>query len=423
MALLQPYPSRTILCNEFVGKDIDSLRTPALVINRDVFAKNCEKMHASVKEWGAKFRAHVKTHKTAEGVRLQLVSGVDKTHSVVVSTLMEAWQILQAGLVADGTVKDILYGLPINVHKIPELSKLSEELATQGAKLRIFLDHPGQIEAIVEYVRGADNPRPWSSFIKVDVGEKRAGQTVESEEFKSLLQKIWSTRSITIFGFYCHAGGSYSSTSLPQASSFLSQEVQAVNRAAEIALSLGPQPAAPYILSVGSTPTAHAASSPETRAKLAAALHGELELHAGNYPMLDLQQLHTSLIDAESISQKVLATVISYYPGRGADISDEALCDAGALAMSRDTGPSGGYGDVVSANGRGWQLGRISQEHGILVRHPHFGSEEQKKLQVGDIIEIVGQHACLTAASFPWFYVVEGEGRQVVDVWVPWKGW
>ena len=56
----------------------------------------------------------------------------------------------------------------------------------------------------------------------------------------------------------------------------------------------------------------------------------------GNYPMLDLQQLHTSLISPSDIAQRILATVVSYYPGRGENGQDEALCDAGAIAMSKD---------------------------------------------------------------------------------------
>jgi hypothetical protein len=35
------------------------------------------------------------------------VSSVDKTTAVVVSTLMEAWEVVRAGLVADGTVNDV----------------------------------------------------------------------------------------------------------------------------------------------------------------------------------------------------------------------------------------------------------------------------------------------------------------------------
>jgi D-serine deaminase-like pyridoxal phosphate-dependent protein len=93
--------------------------------------------------------------------------------------------------------------------------------------------------------------------------------------------------------------------------------------------------------------------------------------------------------------------------------------------MSKDSGPAGGYGEVVGSNGRGWRLGRLSQEHGILVASPK-ASAKPEPLKLGSMVEIVGQHACLIAAAHPWYYVVdsrEGDGRVVKDIWVPWKGW
>ena len=251
--------------------------------------------------------------------------------------------------------------------------------------------------------------------------------------------------AINLHGFYGHAGDAYTSTSLSEASKFLSGEVAAVNDAARATLELisHSTPSAtltqPFILSVGSTPAAHAASM-EARKSLSQVLHGTLELHAGNYPMLDLQQQHTTLVDRTRISHRVQATVISYYPGRGTDGSDEALIDAGAIAFSKDTGPSGSFGDVI---GHPWQLSRISQEHGILTRTDKSDSELNESLKVGMLVDIVGQHACLIAAvcnllaitfkfiintfleAYPWYYIVDGEqdGTKVVDIWVPWKGW
>ena len=142
--------------------------------------------------------------------------------------------------------------------------------------------------------------------------------------------------------------------------------------------------------------------------------------YLGNYALLDLQQLHTSLIDKTQVAQSVIATVISYYPGRGIDGTDEAMCDAGAIAMSKDTGPSGSFGEVI---GKPWKLARISQEHGTLVRNPG----ETGNLAIGEVVQIVGQHAWLTLAAHPWYYIVdsgaESRGALVEDVWVPWKGW
>jgi D-serine deaminase-like pyridoxal phosphate-dependent protein len=95
------------------------------------------------------------------------------------------------------------------------------------------------------------------------------------------------------------------------------------------------------------------------------------------------------------------------------------MCDAGAIAMSKDTGPIGGYGKV---EGKSWTLSKVSQEHGILRR----ASLSKDTVQIGEQVRIIGQHACLIAAAHSWYYIVdssEGAGGTVVDVWVPWKGW
>jgi len=42
-----------------------------------------------------------------EGAKLQLVSDGGQTDSIIVSTLAEAWQVVDGGLVSDGIVKDV----------------------------------------------------------------------------------------------------------------------------------------------------------------------------------------------------------------------------------------------------------------------------------------------------------------------------
>ncbi|KAJ6571739.1 hypothetical protein B0H19DRAFT_1209011 [Mycena capillaripes] len=372
-------PQKNALTKEYVGPPLEALRTPAMVIDRSIFQKNC----------GATLRSHLMTHKTVEGTRLQLVEGKYTTNAVVVSTSMEAWEVVQGGLVKDGTVKDILYGLPVAVNKVADLSDLWDEIAKYGAIVRLMVDNSEQIQFTEEFEKARGSSRKWSVFVKIDGGQRRAGMTTTSPLFAPFLKSLFDSPAISVYGFYIHAGNAYASTSASQAASFLSSEVREVNDAAGIALlilSASTNASAhnqPFVLSVGSTPTAHAATA-ESKAALSTLLHGKLELHAENYPMNDLQQKHTSLVTSERIAQRVLASVISYYPGRGTGGADEAMCDAGCIAMSKDTGPSGGYGDII---GKPWQLTRMSQEHGILTP-TEAGAP---KLRCGDMVEIVGQ--------------------------------
>ncbi|KAI5824893.1 hypothetical protein K523DRAFT_324134 [Schizophyllum commune Tattone D] len=416
-------PDKERLVAEYGGKGLNEVRTPAFVIDRKVFADNCAKMHTRAKDWDASFRAHLKTHKTAEGSKLQMVSSADKTSAVVVSTLMEAWSVVRAGLFKDSTIQDLLYGLPIGVNKVQDVSDLWDEVAPSGGVIRLLVDHPDQVKFLEEFESKREKPRKWSAFVKIDGGQKRAGVGPKSSMIEELLKTLAKSPAVSIYGFYAHAGNAYASTSQSEASKFLTGEVNSVNDAAEFAVSILGEDVKnhqqPFVLSVGSTPTAHSASA-ETRAKVSTLLHGKLELHAGNYPMLDLQQQSTSMIGGGNIAQKVIATVVSIYPGRAEDGGDEAIVDAGAIAFSKDTGPSGGYGDVV---GKNWRVGRMSQEHGILTKKADGPAE---KLSLGDTLEIVGQHACLIAAAYPWYYIVDSDveqGKKIVDVWVPWKGW
>jgi D-serine ammonia-lyase len=181
---------------------------------------------------------------------------------------------------------------------------LRDKLALHGAVVRILIDHPDQVRYLEQFESQRLNPQLWSTFVKVDAGgryaptthscfrrsqrcfRRRAGLAPTSPYFESLLTSIFTSTAISVYGFYTHAGQSYASTSLPEASTFLSAEVDAVNTAAGLALALlegtpGVAPRnSPFILAVGSTPTAHAATA-ETREKLAALLNGTLELHAG----------------------------------------------------------------------------------------------------------------------------------------------
>lgn len=152
-------------------------------------------------------------------------------------------------------------------------------------------------------------------------------------------------------------------------------------------------------------------------------MNGKLELHAGNYPFLDLQQIATNAIPAQGssaindVALSILSTVIAEYPKRGEEQTgqwpengkarqgDEGMCDAGGLCMSKDGGPLGGFGHIVWPIEKiGWELGRVSQEHGVLTVRKG-GPDEWKKvwelekggrdwpdqMKIGEMIRIVGQ--------------------------------
>lgn len=117
---------------------------------------------------------------------------------------------------------------------------------------------------------------------------------------------------------------------------------------------------------------------------------------------------------------RVLAEVCSVYPRR-----NEALINAGTVALSKETSAVPGFGRVVERPE--WGVVRMSQEHGILgLLSGGAGDGEGKKVEdvfyVGQKVMLHCQHACITAAQHFVFYVVDGEDV-VRETWVPWKGW
>lgn len=170
---------------------------------------------------------------------------------------------------------------------------------------------------------------------------------------------------LTLHGFYSHAGNSYASKDGDTAADFLRIEVEAVEKAAALAHALAEkQGVVPLnlVLSVGSTPTAHASTLLSTQSipgsKLTAS-GGTLEIHAGVYPLCDLQQYATGLAPEENLALGVLARACSVYTDRP---TPQVLIDAGAIAFSKDTGPSGDFGVIYGDSLlRGWRLVKISQ--------------------------------------------------------------
>jgi len=100
------------------------------------------------------------------------------------------------------------------------------------------------------------------------------------------MRRVFASPVISVFGFYAYAGTSYGSTSLEQATSYLTGDVGLTNDAAALALEVLAESDhkktnnLPFVLSVGSTPSAHSASA-EAKLKMTSKLNGTLELHTG----------------------------------------------------------------------------------------------------------------------------------------------
>jgi D-serine ammonia-lyase len=233
---------------------------------------------------------------------------------------------------------------------------------------------------------------------------------------------------VYIYGFYTHAGHSYSVASQAEAQAHLRNEIEHVRAAADLCRKLSSGQDLHLTLSIGATPTAHAAPiaiDSESQQEIEDP-KTILELHAGNFAILDLQQTSTTLAPLSHIASWIEGEVLSVYPERR-----ELLVNIGALGIGREPGREAGvWGlaklvtrDCTEKEGEGysWNLARLSQEHGILTpRDPAVGVGD---VGVGTRVRVLPQHACIAGAMHEAYLVVEEEEGVCVDEWVRCRRW
>jgi D-serine deaminase-like pyridoxal phosphate-dependent protein len=485
-----PKPSEEGLKLQYVGKKLSELPTPAAVIDVAAVRRNCDAMLAAIEDISMlDFRAHVKTHKTAELTELQ-VNGHDPKRNrhvkLVVSTVAEIEHLLPWLLEKKrkSTAIDILYGVPASPSSLSRLAALAHILGQSSISL--LVDNADSIEII------ANSRHLWPGiiqvFIKIDTGYHRCGVEPDSEAFLQVSSQLKAHKdNVQLRGIYSHLGNSYGFNAVEEAIHGLQVEIEKLHQVGKYLSREFPNLFHSFIYSVGATPTATAAqnltgeskAAQDFRRALATArdefrqhrrhLQLTIELHAGVYPLLDLQQLATharpGLIRFYKLSSepghnyqglsnaamglRILVEVASLYPHRK---NPEALIAAGSLALGREPCKSYSGWGVVSPWSEsdpqdswyrsydrwpgfydpdqpeplrsGWVVSRISQEHGMLTWEGP--KEEKRELKLGEKLLIWPNHACIAGAGFGWYFVVDTDSEDtsvVKDVWVRCRGW
>lgn len=214
-----------------------------------------------------------------------------------------------------------------------------------------------------------------------------------------------------------------------------------------LVLSVGASPQVSVIQTLAKENTPAGAKLVETIKKILKEKHDgisvSLELHAGVYSVLDMQQLATRSSDVrgnhhDQGALSILAEVISVY-NDGERSQPEVLVAAGTLALGREPCHSyAGWGVLVFDGHSGAPdqqhrliVERISQEHSILSwensTHPSSEMAPKIPLSVGDTVRIVPNHACVTGAMYEQYSVVDSSSAssssRIIGVWKRARGW
>ena len=181
---------------------LGDLQTPAFVINRYAFEKNCRKVVEMANVKNFKIRPHIKTHKTVEGCLLQAIgdSSNDTLTGFVASTIPEIAMLVKASTEHQGPFRDILYGVPMSHSKLP----LLERLRNSNCKIHIMIDHPLQVSFINDFMSSLQpSSMPLSAFVKLDTGYHRAGIPCDDRGV-DLVRQIEKSPYILLYGLYSH---------------------------------------------------------------------------------------------------------------------------------------------------------------------------------------------------------------------------
>lgn len=373
--------------------NVAELLTPALLIDQSILERNLKTMQARAKSLGVALRPHIKTHKCLEIARQQRDLGAQ---GITVSTFYEAETFIGAGF------NDVLWAFPIPPVYATRVLKFPE------STIRVVIDSSEAKGHLDKVCRTAG--RKLHVWLKVDCGYHRAGVDPESEEAERLVQSLVDSNVLLFDGILSHSGHAYHARNRQEILPIAQQERDVMVNFAERMKAKGyPIPA----ISIGSTPAASVIDR----------LDGISEVRPGNYAFYDYTQAMIGSCSVSDCALTVLASVISHQPG-----ASHFLTDAGALALSKDEGPT----HVKNEMGMGilfenyerkrlashLQLATLSQEHGkVIAESPRF---LENSFAVGEKVRILEHHSCLTAANFDRYYVVDGD--EVVDEWRIYRG-
>jgi len=353
------------------------VETPTLLLHRDVMERNLKQMADRARRLGVSLRPHIKTHKCLELGRRQVAYGA---HGITVSTLFEAEAFVRGGFT------DLTWAFPLDPSHVAHVQRIAQA----GATVRVILDDLDTAKALA-----GSGLHVW---LKVDCGYHRAGVDPSSRYGLEVARELGAERGLVFDGILSHSGHAYHTRNRDEAAQIAEQERQVMVWFAELLRKDGlPVPS----VSVGSTPAMTAAKS----------LTGVTEARPGNYIFYDRTMVLIGSCEPEDVAVTVLATVVSHQPG-----ASHFVVDAGALSLSKDLGPTHmGLEPAFGAVKDHPELtvASLSQEHGMIRAAAPAAIEG--KFKVGQQIEIIPNHSCLTEAHFDEYVVIEG-GR-VMDRW------
>jgi D-serine deaminase-like pyridoxal phosphate-dependent protein len=343
--------------SDLVGRDVDELDTPTVLVDLDVLERNIERMAHFARQHGVSLRPHTKTHKTLGVALRQQAAGLN---GLTVAKLDEAEAYLSAGF------DDLLVA-----NEVVGADKWQRLVDFQmRGSVAVGLDSREAADGLNAIASAAGVSVP--VLVEVDSGLRRAG-VLPGAPTLALAEHVARLASLRLRGVFTHAGHAYGAASPAEVARIGEHEGKVL---VETAALLRADRLACEVVSVGSTPTAMHSGK----------VAGVTEIRPGNYVFYDRMQVGLGVATLDDCALSVLVRVISRPD------ATRAVLDAGSKTFALDRGAHGM--DALAGFGQdrehGLVLQRLSEEHAVCeVQH--------QRIRVGDRLRIVPNHACTVA--------------------------
>lgn len=352
---------------------------PTLLVDKEVCERNIGRMAAKAKALGLKFRPHFKTHQSAKIGEWFKKAGVT---AITVSSVQMAEYFAAAGW------KDITIAFPLNVLEMDNVNLLAEKI-----KLQVLVENVEAVNVLKEKLLHS-----LGIWIKIDTGYNRTGiDAVAFNETDAVVAAIKGCDKLVFKGFLSHTGQTYQANSTDE---ILRRHFDALVKLKSLKNRFRAR--FPDIeISMGDTPAA----------TLCTNFDGVNELRPGNFVFYDLMQQNLGVCQVEDIAVRMVCPVVAKHASR-----NEVVIHGGAVHFSKDsirnTDGKKMYGRIIiEKDGKKIlldtmnYLSALSQEHGILK----VAQSQFSQFYVGQLVEILPVHSCLTANLMGHYRTYEGE--------------
>ena len=357
---------------------VDSLPTPAILIDRARALHNIDRMQSAADARGIRLRPHSKTHKSPIVARWQIDRGAV---GICCAKLGEAEVFADAG-VADIRVPYPLN--PVNAHRVLAL--------LDRTRLSFIVDHLGVARQWSEALSRAGKTA--DVLVKVDVGFHRCGIDPDTRDTVKMIKAVAALPGLSLQGLLSHAGQTYHAHSDDELRLMAEAEGRTMRDVASWCLQAG---VAIHELSAGATPPARFSMQQE----------GFTEYRPGNYVYFDRTQVALGAATLGDCALTVLARVVSK------PCKDRIILDAGSKTLSSDGArgfaPPPGYGEVLGHSNL--LIERLSEEH-ATVRV----ADRQTSLEPGDLVRVLPNHSCVVSNLVDQAWLVDGEAAEPLPI-------